>query len=126
MSLGFTLIIKIIALIVIALFIHFEHELFSDLGDIFLMLEVHPDDIFLQFLNLSKKTAIFDVSLFDCQLQIKILNKQFVETEDKGSKNLPHGVEVVVFGIVKDSSLVVVLILGFRSQQFSIFALTKL
>ena len=90
------------------------------------MLEVHPDDIFLQLLNLSKKTAIFDVSFFNRQLQIKILNKQFVETEDECSKNLPHGVEVVVFGIVKDGSLVVVLILGFRSQQFSIFALTKL
>ena len=126
MSLGFTLIVKIIAFILITLFIHLKNELFSDLSDIILMLEVHPDDIFLQLLNLSKKTAIFDVSFFNRQLQIKILNKQFVETEDKRSKNLPHGVEVVVFGIVKDGSLVVVLILGFRSQQFSIFALTKL
>lgn len=126
MSLGFTLIVKIIAFILITLFIHLKNELFSDLSDIILMLEVHPDDIFLQLLNLSKKTAIFDVSFFNRQLQIKILNKQFVETEDECSKNLPHGVEVVVFGIVKDGSLVVVLILGFRSQQFSIFALTKL
>ena len=88
------------------LFIQFKHHFFSQFGYSFLMFEVHFENVFLELIDLSPKSVVFDVQLLEFNLQLVVFDQNRMEGEDEGSQYLSESVEVIVLLVVENGCLV--------------------
>jgi hypothetical protein len=109
------------------LFIQFEHHFFSQFGYSFLMFEVHLENVFLELIDLSPKSVVFDVQLLEFNLQLVVFDQNRMESKDEGSQYLSESIEVIVLLVVENGGLVRILVFGLTVfQQFCVFFLAKL